>query len=150
MERVFFYGSKASLENVSQARCCYFHEEKFTASLCGTYIVTYLATDSKGNKTIEEFYITSFDEVSPELRFNGSLPKEVSVGSTINLPSYNVVDNDPSTCTVRIFVYSPDGSNLEVRNNSVNFSKRGNYVITYMVTDINNNVKHYVFTVIAK
>ena len=125
------------------------HEERFTTSLCGTYIVTYIATDSKGNRTIDEYYITSFDEVSPELRFNGSLPKEVSVGSTINLPSYTVIDNDPSTCRVKIYAYSPDGSNSEI-NNSITFYSKGTYVITYLVTDANNNVKHYVFTVTAK
>lgn len=126
------------------------HEESFVASLCGTYVVTYTATDSKGNKMVKEYYITSFDEMSPELRFNGSIPKKVSVGSTINLPSYEIVDNDPSTCTVNIYVYNADGSSTEVKNNKVTFHKKGNYVIVYLVTDINNNVKHYVFNVVAK
>ena len=126
------------------------HEERFTTSLCGTYVVTYTATDSKGNKTSKEYYITSFDEVSPELKFNGSLPKEVAVGSTIGLPTYEIIDNEPSTCKVSIYVYNADGSSAEVKNNLVSFPKRGVYVITYMVTDINNNVKHYVFTVVAK
>lgn len=126
------------------------HEQKFTTSLCGTYLISYVAIDSKGNKAINEYYITSYDEVSPELTFNGSIPQEVSVGSTISLPSYNIVDNDPSTCIVKIFVYNPDGSNTEVTNNSVTFASKGVYIITYIVTDINNNVRHYVFTVTAK
>ena len=126
------------------------HEERFTTSLCGAYLVSYIATDSKGNKAVNEYYITSFDEVSPELTFNGSIPQEVKVGSSITLPTYNIVDNDPSTCTVKIFVYYPDGSNNEVTNNTVNFNSKGMYIITYLVSDINNNVRHYVFTVTAK
>lgn len=126
------------------------HEERFVASICGAYVVTYTAIDSKGNKAINEYYITSYDEVSPELTFNGSIPQEASVGSTISLPSYSIVDNEPSTCTVRIFVYNPDGSNIEVTNNQVSFPTKGVYVITYIVSDINNNVRHYVFTVTVK
>lgn len=126
------------------------HEERFIASNCGTYIVTYTAIDSKGNKTIKEYYITSYDEVSPELIFNGSIPKEVGVGGSLSLPSYQIIDNEPSTCSVKIFIYNPDGSSLEVKNNAVYFPVRGVYVITYMVTDANDNVRHYVFTVTAK
>ena len=126
------------------------HEERFVASLCGTYVVIYTAVDSKGNKTNQEYYITSYDEVSPELNFKGTIPKEVSAGSSISLPSYEIIDNDSSTCTVNIYVFNADGSTTEVKNNSVTFPEKGVYVIVYLVTDINGNVRHYVFTVTAK
>jgi len=126
------------------------HETTFTTDLCGTYIVTYMATDSKGNGTPVTYYIISYDEVQPELKLNGTVPAEVSVGTTVSLPSYTVIDNEPNTCTVKIFVYNPDGTSNEVKNRSITCSQKGLYVVTYMVTDANNNVRHYVFTIRAK
>lgn len=123
---------------------------KITLEECKTYVVTYMASDQKGNKTIEEFYIYSIDEVGPELKFNGSLPTYVSVGSSINLPSYQVIDNDPSTCKVSISVFNPDGSNHIVKKGTISFPKKGRYVVTYYVVDAYGNCNHYVFNIVAR
>ena len=117
---------------------------------CGTYVIEYYALDYNENSKKVTFVITVFDNVKPELAFNGSIPTQVSINSTFDLPSYTVKDNDPSTVKVSCYVYYPNGEMKQVKNNKVNVTEKGRYVVTYLAIDANDNTAFYRFEFVAK
>lgn len=122
-----------------------------TLNDCGTYVVTYSAEDANGNAAERVYVITVYDNVKPTLNFKSAMPETVKVGSTVKLPEYTIIDNgDPSTVTVNCYLYCPDGTAKDVRNNSVTFPEKGLYILTYLVTDINGNSTLYTFRITAK
>ncbi len=118
---------------------------------CGTYVVTYSVEDANGNAAERVYVITVYDDVKPTLNFKSAMPEKVKTGSTVKLPEYTIVDNDdPSTVTVNCYLYCPDGTVKDVKNNSVTFLESGLYILTYLVTDINGNTTLYTFRITAK
>ena len=122
-----------------------------TLNECGTYVVTYTVSDANGNVAERIYVITVYDNVKPTLSFKSGMPETVKVGSTIKLSEYTIIDNDnTSTATVNCYLYCPDGTVKDVKNNSVTFSESGLYILTYLVTDINGNSTLYTFRIVAK
>ena len=118
---------------------------------CGIYVVTYSTEDANGNFAERVYVITVYDDVKPTLNFKSNMPTTAKVGSTIKLPEYVISDNDnTSTVTVNCYLYCPDGTVKDVRNNSITFSESGLYILTYLVTDINGNSTLYTFRITVK
>ena len=122
-----------------------------TLNDCGTYVVTYTVEDANGNTAERVYVITVYDDIKPTLNFKSAMPETVKVGSTVKLPEYTITDNDDtSSVTINCYLYCPDGTVKDVKNNSVTFSESGLYILTYLVTDINGNSTLYTFRIVAK
>lgn len=125
------------------------HEVTFTE--CGSYVVLYQVSDANNNVQTSRYVISVYDDIKPTLTFEGDMPTEVKANSKVELPKYTIKDNDDvSTVTVNAYVYYPDGTMKEIKNNVVNTTVKGKYVLNYIVKDKNNNINYYTFTFIAK
>ena len=125
-------------------------EYHYKFDTCGTYIIEYYVEDYNQNYKKLTYVLTVFDAQSPELKFNGQIPTTVEVGSTMELPGYSIIDNDPSSCVVNCYVYYPNGMMKQVKNNKVQITEKGTHILTYIVKDINNNIGFYKFQFVAK
>lgn len=126
-------------------------EHQITFNEIGSYVVLYQVSDANNNVQTVRYVVSVYDDVKPTLKFNGDMPTEVKTNSKVELPGYVIEDNDDiSTVTVNAFVYYPDGTMKEVKNNIVNTTVAGKYVVNYIVKDINNNISYYTFTFVAK
>ena len=124
--------------------------ETFTASECGTYTILYKVTDAAKNTVTEKVEFAAYDPVRPTLTFSGDVAGEAKVGETIGLPRYTVSDDIPDSVTVYVYVMAPDGTKTKLTGDSLTLEKAGTYVITYLVTDVHNNVTLYRFVITAK
>lgn len=125
----------------------------YTPSEMGSYEVTYLVSDAKGNKTTITQYFSVVDEVKPTLDFgkDNPFPSSVAVGTTLSLPSYTLVDNgDLSKASVRIYLIGQDGLMSVISDGKVTFEAAGTYSIEYFVMDENENVNVYSFMILVK
>ena len=134
---------------LAESSCIEAHSVKLND--VGTYVVTYYVEDANGNAAERVFVITVYDDVKPTLNFKSNMPETVKVGNTVKLPEYTISDNDdPSTVIVDCYLYCPDGTVKDVKNNSISFPEKGLYILTYLVTDINGNSTLYTFRIVAK
>ena len=65
------------------------------------------------------------------------------------MPNYTVVDNQKDEVVVRVYVITPDGKRISVKENEYTFAERGVYTVIYMATDPNDNFVIYRFVVEA-
>ena len=124
--------------------------ETFTVTECGTYTITYKVTDSAKNTAPDKIEFAVYDPVKPTLKFDGDIAEEVKVGQKIQLPKYTIDDNNPDGVTVYRYIMAPDGTKAKIEEDSVTFTQKGTYVLTFLVTDEHNNATMYRFAVKVK
>lgn len=124
--------------------------ETFTVTECGTYTITYKVTDSAKNTAPDKIEFAVYDPVKPTLKFDGDIAEEVKVGQKIQLPKYTIDDNNPDGVTVYRYIMAPDGTKAKIEDDSVTFTQKGTYVLTFLVTDEHNNATMYRFVVKVK
>lgn len=123
--------------------------EKFTADKCGKYRITFKVSDKNGNSATDYAEFSVYDPVKPELTFDKQPESKVKVGTALKLPNYTVVDNQKDEVVVRVYVITPDGKRISVKENEYTFAERGVYTVIYMATDPNDNFVIYRFVVEA-
>ena len=122
----------------------------FTVTECGTYTITYKVTDSAKNPATDKIEFAVYDPVKPTLSFDGEIASEAKVGQKIDLPKYTINDNNPDGVKVYAYIMSPDGTKAKIEGDTVTFSQKGTYVLTFLVTDEHNNATMYRFAVTVK
>lgn len=122
----------------------------FTVTECGTYTITYKVTDSAKNPASDKIEFAVYDPVKPTLSFDGEIANEAKVGQKIDLPNYTISDNNPDGVKVYAYIMSPDGTRTKIEGDTVTFTQKGTYVLTFLVTDEHNNANMYRFAVTVK
>ena len=122
----------------------------FTVTECGTYTITYKVIDSAKNPATDKIEFAVYDPVKPTLSFDGEIASEAKVGQKIDLPKYTINDNNPDGVKVYAYIMSPDGTKAKIEGDTVTFSQKGTYVLTFLVTDEHNNATMYRFAVTVK
>ena len=122
----------------------------FTVTECGTYTITYKVTDSAKNTASDKIEFAVYDPVKPTLSFDGEIASEAKVGQKIDLPMYTISDNNPDGVQVYAYIMAPDGTKAKIQGNTVTFTQKGTYVLTFLVTDEHNNATMYRFAVTVK
>ena len=124
--------------------------DTFIPTEFGSYKVTYTFKDDKNNRSSCSYYFSVYDDVIPTLSFASSLPSEVTKGTELVLPSYQINDQNKDSVIVSIYYMTPDGDILTVKENKIKFDQRGAYTINYLVIDENKNVNFYSFNINVK
>ena len=124
--------------------------ETFTVTECGTYTITYKVADSAKNTAPDKIEFAVYDPVKPTLSFDGEIASEAKVGQKIDLPKYTISDNNPDGVQVYAYIMAPDGTKAKIQGNTVTFTQKGTYVLTFLVTDEHNNATMYRFAVTVK
>ena len=104
-------------------------------SLVGNYKVIYTAEDEHNNIRTQDFDVTVFDNTSPIITFTAE-PETIE----LSLLSGGFTDQ-PAPVLATDFYDDRHGNNLSITNNinTLDFTTMGDKVITYTVTDSNNN-----------
>ena len=120
------------LQNVSDV------EREYTIRLSdyGAYAISYVVSDSVGNRSTYLYAINVVDTDSPAVAF-GSHAGEANVNESINIAEITVTDNVSAAenCTVRIYVCSPQNVFTELEGESFVPETAGTYSVWYFVTD---------------
>lgn len=116
----------------------------------GTYYVTYLAKDGKGNNMTLTRAISVLDSVAPEITLNGKVPATGKLGSKINLPNFTATDNYSTNIDSCIFVITPDNVMSVVENNVFIASEKGKYTIRYFAIDEAGNLNYMDYVIEVK
>lgn len=116
----------------------------------GEYLVEYYASDYSdrvNDSLFNKFVVKDFSE--PVITLSNELPKYVSVGDTLKLPSATANDLIGSYVTVTVScMYNHSFVKLGA-NNTINFTKAGKYIIYYYAVGESGNVSFLEFTVEA-
>ena len=113
------------------------NELSFTADEIGRYVVDYTARDSSGNLATRRFSVYVFDVTPPTISISGTVNENYHIGDTLEIPSATVTDSE-STYTARVFMVTPTGKIVEVKD-SYTFEKAGIYTLRYYAYDSNYN-----------
>ena len=106
----------------------------FKCTETGAYEITFVATDSSKNKGLATKRINVVDETPPVVIINGEIRSEVSVGTTMSIPS--VTERNGKKCTVNVMVYDPDYAVFKtVFDGKYTFDKKGTFIVRYFVFD---------------
>lgn len=122
----------------------------FTVMEYGTYTIMYKVTDSAKNFATDKIEFAVYDPVKPTLSFDGEIASEVKVGQKMDLPKYTISDNNPDGVKIYAYIMSPDGTKAKIEGNTVIFTQKGTYVLTFLLTDEHNNATMYRFAVTVK
>lgn len=106
----------------------------FTPNFSGSYTIAYTATDSYGNQTTKSLEIEAKSTVNkPKMTFDSSFPTTGYVGEDIALPTPIISDGAGAA---RFEIKASISGQTQILNHQVlSLTKKGNYVITYTVTD---------------
>ncbi len=121
----------------------------FVCSQYGTYLVTYSATDSAGNKITRVFDINVIDQEPPTITLKGKVKEVFSVGDTLYLPEAVVLDNKSDTTT---FTFITDTKNkiVQVESGTYAFTEKGTYTLTYCAYDYDRNYTFLDFVLVVE
>ncbi len=104
---------------------------KVTFNEDGRYRVLYTIIDANGQRLTRAFMVTIIEFAPPTLTINGTVPTTVSINTPIELPGATVTDNAGGECTLKIFVYDPNGRFSEILpDDNKNSATYGKYVYT--------------------
>ena len=96
----------------------------------GSYIITYSATDSSGNKAIDvqrTVNVVVSIAIPPVITLSGSSTMNIALGSTFVDPGATCTDDVDPTCTITV-------------SGSVNTNIIGTYILTYRAVDTSGNI----------
>ncbi len=120
-----------------------------TISKAGRYRVNYTVSD--GGKTARFTYIVNTrEDQAPTLVFQSKIKTEYKAGEKLQLPEYQVSDNETANPTVRIYVYFPNGSMWCLENPEITLDQVGKYKIKFFVYDENYNYTEESFTITVR
>ncbi len=123
-------------------------EYVLTMGQYGTYFVRYEVKDASRRTKIVTMSAIVRDIAAPTLTFTEEIATTVKVGASISLHNYVIEDNkDISDVTVVVSLFKPDGSYGIVTDDSLTFTKEGNYILTFLALDADNNVTVYDFNI---
>lgn len=138
----------------------------FTPELSGEYLLTYTWQDNVRGSIIESDFTTSIvvlDETPAiEFKLSNDIPKSVTTGSILELPSAYFIDNSYIRSVIsnsKISVYCDNVLQTEtLENNNFKFDKSGVYTIKYIPENsdikcehaftVNSNDNGYCFNII--
>lgn len=123
--------------------------ESYIPKKNGTYTITYTFKDTKGNRTVYSYYFSVYDAVIPTLELLGAFPDNVLLGETVNLPKYQIHDQNPEKVVVSKSIIDPDGEIQNLKGDSFVASKKGIYSVNYLLIDENGNVNFYTFDILV-
>jgi len=116
----------------------------------GTYMISYVVTDSTGNRILYEYGVSVIDEIAPTVTFK-SHDVGVYVGKSITLAELDITDDisSASNCEVYKYVQTVDGKRVSV-GDSYTPNKAGVYEVWYYVYDESGNATavSYTFTAV--
>ncbi len=121
----------------------------FTVTQTGKYRITYIAEDINGKKGNTNFYCTVYDDETPVLTIEQTVPATVSLGDTISIPQAIATDKVDGECVVYVFMrYKNDYSIEDVTlGGTYRFLRKGVYELTYLTRDADFNYVEYVMTI---
>ena len=115
----------------------------------GKYEVHVTARDDAGNEGIAAMVIRVVDTKAPTLKINGKIAATATVGKKIVLPTATAGDDLTQNCTLKIYVFDPNGHLLEMKEGDKGFTPTcaGVYTIVYYVIDEAGNFASQHFNV---
>ena len=106
----------------------------FNCTETGAYEISFVATDNSRNKGTATKRINVVDETPPTVVVNGEIKSEISIGTSVILPTVTV--NSGKKYTVSVMVYDSDYAIFTfVSDGKYTFDKSGNYIVRYFVFD---------------
>lgn len=120
-----------------------------TGSEYGDYSINYIISD--GARTARTFFtIHVTDNEPPVITVNGNIAGEASLGVEFAIPGATVTDNMTENLTVYIFVLTPGGKYISVKENTYEFTEKGAHKVIYYAVDEDYNTASRVFDVNVK
>ena len=118
----------------------------------GKYVIHVTARDDAGNEGIAAMAIRVVDTEMPTMNLSGNVVKNAKVGDKITLPTATVSDNLTQNCTIKVYVFNPNGQLLEMKEGDKGFIPMcaGVYTIVYYVIDEAGNFAFQRFTVTVR
>ncbi len=125
---------------------------KIKLSEYGKYEVHITAYDAAGNSGFATMVIRVVDTAAPTLTLNGDVAKTAKVGDEIDIPAAEVRDNLTQNCTVKTYVFYPNGSILKMAAGDNGFipTSEGVYTVVYYAMDEAGNFTSLRFTITVK
>ena len=92
------------------------------------------------------------DTEMPTMNLSGNVVKNAKVGDKITLPTATVSDNLTQNCTIKVYVFNPNGQLLEIKEGDKGFipTCAGVYTVVYYVIDEAGNFAFQRFTVTVR
>ena len=110
-------------------------ECSFVITEFGKYSVIFKANDKFGNETSLSFNVYCYDSVKPTISVKGSIASSCALGSSINLPTAEVSDNEDNDLSYSIYAKRPTGSFVIIDNQTFTPDVKGKWTIYYYTVD---------------
>lgn len=106
----------------------------------GDYRIVYTAKDSRGTQGTREYVVTAINRVEPTITLSGDVPKQISYGATVSLPTATVGFMEINDANLSYAIYiAPSGRYYMVENGKFVATEKGVYVIRYYALDTYGN-----------
>ncbi len=115
----------------------------FTAKSVGSYIVSIVVNDAKGNKKTYSYGITVVDSEAPRIQIDTVAKKEYKQNDKFTVVGATYTDNlDPSDSLIKyICVMDPEMRTYAVNaGDSIKLEKKGIYTVYYYAVDTSGNM----------
>jgi len=115
----------------------------------GVYSITISGQDKSGNTCGDMFVLNVVDEQAPTITLSGEPVKEVTVGSSVIVPSAVATDNFDEEVELFVYIVIPSGGTQAFDCTSKGFkaTRVGEYKIMYVAVDKAGNIAQVVRTV---
>lgn len=110
----------------------------FTLDEFGDYTIKYVATDGKGKAEEYIYAVTAKDVTGPTLSLKNHR-ESAKVGSTVKVAKAVAEDDVTKECTIAVYVFNPEGVNVEVKDGAFEATMSGTYMVRYMAFDESGN-----------
>ncbi len=125
-------------------------EYTLTMGQYGMYFIRYEVRDACGRTKVVTMSAIVRDVAAPTLEFFKEIPETAKVGEEISLRGYTVEDNKGAeNVTVTVSLFKPDGSYAILTEEQLKFTQAGNYILTFMAMDGDNNVTVYDYNIVV-
>ncbi|MBE7084012.1 MAG: hypothetical protein E7373_05390 [Clostridiales bacterium] len=124
---------------------------KFTVTEYGTYVFSYVVSDSNYNSDTIYGTINVVDRIAPTITVD-NIDAELTVGEKITLPKPVVSDNLEEELSVFVYVIGDNfmATMINLKDYTYTFNKAGNYTIRYVVSDKAMNTVWVEFSVTCR
>ena len=106
----------------------------------GRYTVTMRVTDLFGNSAAYTYNFSCVNLQSVKIEILDDQSESAKLGETVTIKSFQVPNFEMDELVVRIFIKDPEGVMKQVIDNVFVPDLRGEYVVSYYVTDVDGNM----------
>lgn len=115
----------------------------------GDFTIRYVIADGKGATDTYVYAITAKDVTRPSIEIKNH-KETAKKGATVKVAETKVEDNITKECTVEVYVFDPEGVNVNVTDGAFEATKSGTYTVRYIVFDENGNCTFASYEIVVK